>query len=445
MKDLTNRIYKELRKKIIDWNRVEEYIISLGDAINYYDDFEEECILSQAYQGCSNGIVNVQLTELFLKHGFEVSANEGRNGASCLRALCWSSYDRYVLHVAERLLEVGADSTISADEEDTSENKGVLSSIAWKSGYWHTGDYDAANMFVAYYEMVDRQQKGKPYRGIRAFRDAVGETVTKVEKLNVTDYKGQSCTSYLLYCGEQQLVLSDHVEFYIDPYARQDAGKVEDVTEDFKYLLGARVKGLRYFNSSLAKISFDNGYAILVGPNDSMGIPEKGAWFTITTSGPAQIPPIGTPIESITMWENRSQNPRTTFYKDTTIVLTTKDEVYGLYSHSSKYGEGTVRAEYLQKNWISGLSRGIALNRITVKHIEYVGNAVKWISIDCDEGILYVVSDGFENIAFFLSETEIAPEEVVKVDSWTKGLKKIEFIENDFQELNRLAEIERKQ
>ena len=100
---------------------------------------------------------------------------------------------------------------------------------------------------------------------------------------------------------------------------------------------------------------------------------------------------------------------------------------------SSSNGEGTVRAEYLHKNWVSGLNRSVEVNNVTVKHIEYIGEAVKWVSFDCDEGILYIVSNGFENVAIFLSEAELEKEEVIKVDFSTKELKQIKFINKDYE------------
>lgn len=421
-KPFVENIYNEFSKKQIDWNLLEKYIISLGDYINHYDEEYEECILSQAYMEHKDGKDNLQLTELFIKHGFDVTANEGRNGVSCLRALCWSSYDKYILKIAEMLLDAGVNASISIKED---EDEGVLSCISWKFGGWNTGEYDSANIFAAYYEMIDRQQKGKLYKGIRAFRDAVGKKVSKIEKMRVLDFEQNERISYLISCGEMQLVICDQVEFMVNPYARENASEVVDVTEEFRSLVGARIKGVRYFNSSLAKLSFDSGHAILVGYCDS----KLGTWFELTTNTSTSMPAIGTQVESITLWGDIRHSDSIAFYSENTVVLNTKEYAYGLYSHSSQYGTGTVRAEQFHKKWVSGLSRGIAVNNVTVKHIEYVGEAVKWISLSCDEGFIYIKSDGFAEVAIFMSEVELDRENISNIDYNSKGLKKIKFFQ----------------
>lgn len=430
MKTIIDGIKKEISKKKIDWKRVEKYVMSLGEQINSYNEEDEETILSEIYSShYQPGCVNERLTDLFIKHGFDVAANDGNNGASCLNALCWSSYDKYILHIAEKLLDVGADSTIPCDESDEDDtHKGVLDSIAWKFGYWNTGEYDSANMFVAYYEMVYRQQKGKKYQGIRAFRDAVGDVVEKVEKLEVLNHKNEVRTSYLLRCGRHQLVANDYVEFIVNPYARDEAISVVDVSYEFRKIIGAHVRGLRYFNSSLAKLSFDNGCALLVGYNDSAGISEPGAWVKIATSEQAKLPNVGTPITSIKLWGSIRHAETSTFYSEATVVLCTPDCVYGLYSHSIKYGEARIRVENLEAALVVGLHRSLNVHNAILRHVEYANDTIKWIEIACDEGILYVVTNHFTEIALFMSTHEIENEEVLHIGSYTKGLEKIEFV-----------------
>lgn len=431
MKTIIDGIKKEISRKKIDWELVEKYIASLGEQINFYNIEEEESILSDLYGSHRKaGHVNERLTDLFIKHGFDVNSNEGKNGASCLSALCWSSYDKYILSIAEKLLDVGADSTISLEEEpnDDGDGKGVLESISWKLGYWNTGEYDSANMFTAYYEMVDRHQKGKSYQGIRAFRDAVGDTVIRVEKLEVLNDKNEVRTSYLFHCKNHQVIFSDYVEVMVNPYARDEAISIIDVSEEFQSVLGANIRGLRYFNSSLAKLNFDNGFALLVGYNSSAGIEEPGAWLKVTTSAQAKLPEVGTPITEIKLWGNIRHAEKSTFYSEHTVVLSTQNDVYGLYSHSTRYGEARVRVEGLETSLVAGLHRSLNIHNAILKHVEYANDAIRWIVIKCDEGMLYIVTDHFTDIALFMSSHEIENEEIMHIGFYTKGLAKIEFL-----------------
>ena len=148
-----------LSERTVDLAEVERITQSLGERINEvfvedpFDD-ENDTLLSKLYRESNlyqRGELTVELTKLFLKHGYDVQANNGYNGAICLDALCWSSYDKYVLHAAELLLDAGANTHIKIDDDF---EDGILNSISWKLGYWHTGEFKSANMFEAYYRMI---------------------------------------------------------------------------------------------------------------------------------------------------------------------------------------------------------------------------------------------------------------------------------------------------
>lgn len=428
MNAMADKIYNELKKKKIDWDSLEIFISGLGESINMYVD--EETLLSEAYMSHrKDGRVNIRLTELFLKYGFDVNANDRKNGASCLRALCWSTYDKYILNVAEMLLDIGADSTIGCKEDEDEDEKGVLGNISWKLGYWMIGEYEDANLFEAYYEMVYRAQNGKKYAGIRAFRDSVGEVVSKVEKLKVHSYDRDSHRiSYLLHCGEKHLVVSDSSELIISPYEREEAIDVEDVSEEYLCLIGSKIKGLRYLNNSLAKLNFDNGLSILVGFDCPKGTNERSSLFKITPSVQAKLPELGTCIKAIKLWGNITHADNSTFYKEHTIVVNTENEAYALYSHKTKYSKSLVRVQMLGTDVAAKISRGIDVHNLILKYIEYAGDSIQWISFNCDEGVLYVVTDNFENVALFLSDKELEEKDIHYANFGTKRLKKIKFI-----------------
>ena len=428
MKEIVDKIYKQVNKKEIDWEQLEEYISGLGDEINVYDEEEDESILSELYSSHSHpGSINIRLTEMFIKHGFDVNANEGKNGESCLCALCWSSYDHYILHVAELLFKAGARDRDGYEKgADDDDEGGVLSSIGWKFGYWNTGEYDSANMFVAYYILAERALAGKKYSGIRAFRDCEGKTVSKVERIKEKGVRGDKVrTSYLLHCEDMHLVASDYVEFIINPYAREEAVEIEDASNDFSDIIGAKICGLRYFNSSLAKLSFDNGFAILIGDVCSKATKEKGAWFRLASSNCSELPPIGTDIESIKLWGQIRHSETSTYYREDTIVLNTKQYAYGLYANGEGYLDAYIGVERMDKEVVVDVERAIEVNNIVLKHVEYNDETIKWVSCSCDEGIIYVVSEGFTDVAIFMSEFEVEPDNIRYVGFSPRGLKKI--------------------
>lgn len=183
-KDLIKSIRNTIYKNKIDWDICESYVKKLSPVIN--EQLDDECILSDFMYDFSRGDRLLKFVRLFLENGFDVNGNNGRNGALCLHELCWSTYDEYILQIAEVLLDKGADSTLPYDENEESK-AGVLNTIAAKMSYWTIGSCETANLFTAYYKMIERQQQNKVYHGIRAFREAVGLKITKVEKIAIDE------------------------------------------------------------------------------------------------------------------------------------------------------------------------------------------------------------------------------------------------------------------
>ena len=78
-------ISDRMLKKPIDWDEIEQIIEENQSLINRVWQDEEECdtILSEVFMGFyEDGSDLIPLTELFLRHGFDPSANEGETGAT---------------------------------------------------------------------------------------------------------------------------------------------------------------------------------------------------------------------------------------------------------------------------------------------------------------------------------------------------------------------------
>ena len=140
MADSIERITEKLGKTIsgngIEWNTFEAVLSSVED-INMFDNDYEETILSDLignYDLCYNGSLIPDIIRSFIKHGYDVHANDGINGGLCLSQLCWSSYDKYILDAAKVLLDAGApiDYASADDDPDDDEFKCDLGIITWK-------------------------------------------------------------------------------------------------------------------------------------------------------------------------------------------------------------------------------------------------------------------------------------------------------------------------
>ncbi len=256
-------IDSEMNKDNPDWTVIEEQIIKMGDTINTLDYGDgDRTLLADIiweHEDCKDLF---ELTKLFLKHGYDVKANGGKNGAMCLHNLCWFSRDHYLLQVSELLLEAGADISITADENDPPEHD-VLYAIADKGSDWEIGSLEEANLYEAYYEQVENYSKGKPFKGIRGFEECIGGRIQKIEKLTFEKKKIEEDVylndafsgSLLMWVDNKPLIISRFVDFRINPYTADEAVNRMDITDEFdEGIIGARVKEVQLIFNGYARI-----------------------------------------------------------------------------------------------------------------------------------------------------------------------------------------------
>ena len=261
-----------LSERTVDLAEVERITQSLGERINEvfvedpFDD-ENDTLLSKLYRESNlyqRGELTVELTKLFLKHGYDVQANNGYNGAICLDALCWSSYDKYVLHAAELLLDAGANTHIKIDDDF---EDGILNSISWKLGYWHTGEFKSANMFEAYYRMIKAEQAGEDYHGIRDASDCLMMTVTKAECIGGFSAFGNRIVfddAIVLWFDTVPLVLDKCVELIADPNRVGKAEKRIDVSNLVVNVIGRKFVNYNFTDAGCVSLYFDNGSKLVL-------------------------------------------------------------------------------------------------------------------------------------------------------------------------------------
>lgn len=273
MTEKFEQLSKLLSKKVINWVEAETIIESFGNHINdKYNDsaFDDGTILSELYiesHSYERGEILVKLTRLFLKYGYDVHANNDFNGAICLHNLCWASYDKYVLHAAELLLNAGANTHIKIDDDD---EDGILNSISWKLGYWNIGYYNSANMFEAYYQMIQAEQAGEEYRGIRDVSDCLDMTVTKVECFNDPDITNNRITfnnAIVIWFGSTPLVVDKMVELVVNPSRVSKELQRVDLTAEFSKIIGQKFIKYKYSDAGCVSLFFDNDIKLVLSNN----------------------------------------------------------------------------------------------------------------------------------------------------------------------------------
>lgn len=268
------RLSKLLSKKVVNWIEVESIIKSFGEHINNKlpnSSYDDGTILSELFLDShtyERGEILLKLTKLFLKHGYDVHANNDFNGAICLHNLCWASYDKYVLHTAELLLNAGANTHFNIEEDDDEE--GILNSISWKFGYWNIDEYNSANMFEAYYQMVKAEQSGEDYRGIRDVSDCLDMTVTKVECINTPDIKNNKVTfddAIILWFDSIPLVLDKSVELVVNPNRANKSRYRIDLSTEFSKIIGQKFIKYHFITPVRVSLLFENDIKLVLSNN----------------------------------------------------------------------------------------------------------------------------------------------------------------------------------
>lgn len=273
MTEKYEQLSKLLSNKVVNWVGVEAIIESFGNHINDKcndSTYDDGTMLSELYfdaHSYERGEILVELTKLFLKHGYDVHANDDFNGAICLHNLCWASYDKYVLHAAELLLNAGANTHIKIDDDD---EDGILNSISWKLGYWNTGEYDSANIFEAYYQMVQTEQAGEDYHGIRDVSDCLDMTVTKVECFNDPDITNNRITfnnAIVIWFGSIPLVVDKRVELVVNPNRVNKELQRVDLSDEFSKIIGQKFIKYNFSDAGCVSLFFDNDIKLVLSNN----------------------------------------------------------------------------------------------------------------------------------------------------------------------------------
>ena len=275
-KDIIRSTRKILYKNKIDWETCEAYVKKLSPVIN--EQLDDECVLSSFMHDFYSGDGLLKFVSLFLENSFDVNGNNGRNGALCLHELCWSTYDEDILQIAEVLLDKGADSTLPYDENEAEENEaGVLDTIGFKMSYWTSGSCETENLFTAYYKMIERHQQNKDYHGIRAFREAVGLKITKVEKISISDNlpKDNTFEGLIFWSANTPIAVFKQPELYIYPQVLEEAKERVDISDEFTQIIGSKIKGLQYTCAHSARLNFDNGKTVMLCNNYLMDDKKK--------------------------------------------------------------------------------------------------------------------------------------------------------------------------
>lgn len=420
-----NSFYEIISEKNVDWDLFDRKLMSLPDINRIYD---EETILSELYHECYDGKVLVEATKRFLDHGYDVTANNGLNGSICLHNLCWSTYDKYIVDTAKLLLAAGADPKLSFDDE---EENGVKHSIGWRlGGDWAQGSYTVANIFEAYWQLVEAFEEGKDYHSICTFDGYVGEPLLRADVISakpilhkgtVTGFDGH----LVLWFGEKPLVISKYVDFVVNPVLVQEKRtKTVAVDRDIAPLLHARLNGIVFIDSCTAQLQFDNGKYLLISNTDYRDQEHRWGFYEILAeTQPANL--IGKKIDSILLRPGRQYSDTCDSFSESSAVLLCGDETFLLHAYPETYCEKhEIRTVKCSRQFTAGYKRKILLSDLNYEVSYDNRQKLSGIRMSSNAGYFYLYADKNNELQLKLTEE--------KYNSWeelsrTQKSKKLSF------------------
>lgn len=382
-------------------------LANLFEELGFYYDDEDKC-----------GSVLFDITKSFLNHGFDAK----KYGFECLHALCWASTGAYTLEIAELLFDNGAglyyQDEDSLDATEESEDEGVLGSIGWALGRWHTGAWENANLMTAYYIMAKYAKEGKDYHGIRAAETCIGLTVDKVEKVTVNpdnrvfnecknkDYKD----GLILWCDGHPLVLREYVELFVNPRILDDCVSLYDVSDQYKDIIGARISRIEFLGNAFALISFDDkDEKILItriaykesGDSASHGVAEVVRTITLDMNSLAD-------IENVYLVQGKTYSSTVRVFEEEIVILKEQDRTVLIYSQELAEDNYILKGLDIGNKMLRGKYREMHCSDITLNKLltanEY---GIKEVEFQCKEGYLYLKADANRDVDIILSPKQL--------------------------------------
>lgn len=441
--DAVRKLSAISKKNPIDWNAFDETLNSLAD-INVFDEEYEETILSEYITDgdfYKRGDVLPLAIRHFLANGYDVHANEGRNGSLALSALCWSSYDRNILEAAKLLMNSGAPTICcSADDEPDEEPRGVLGDIAWKvSGAWVVDkDYSWANILEAYYALAEANANKKDFNSISCYADCLGLEVTSVSS-DIADKEalltgGNSVQKFskplIIWFGHNPLVVSPYIDLIVNPIHVEDNKRsLVDASSAFSVLIGSKLIDIHYFASTICRFTFDNGLQLVLASRD-IGNRKRIGTFEIR---PCQE---DTPIESLRVdhicgAKGFTYGSTVTNYDETVLAFFCGKDAYLLHPVSGENSKHQMKLFHCSKDILTEYTRQYPV--CTPEKISgfYEDGCLTGIRFDYDDEFLYFKTTEYYEIEVILSDYQFDPLKCCSLHS--KPGRHIDFKKRDLE------------
>ena len=353
-----------------------EDVSLLGGAISWFGAFaycefdgeahcEGECDACSHYQPdrFETGKELLELVRFYIRNGFDVK----KYGDECLSNLCYSTGDKWILPIAEELLDNGA----SVDDPDEEHNEGdAFGTVTWKLGDWMTGNYANGNLMSALCALEYAAAKGKDYHGFRAFDECIGHKVRKVEKLirpstpSIARGNSRYNDDLVIWCDELPLYIRKIPELYVNPLAAKEAAETIDVSEEYEPIIGLTVRQPLFIDTTTALIRFDGSDVELLLYYISQPEKKDGFMYAKVVDRDCYTLPEGE-VEKIYFEPSRVHLEKKTVFSERRIVLACQDSVYLLFAEWKDGDRCELRSLKVDRNICQGQLRMADIGRAT--------------------------------------------------------------------------------
>ena len=400
----------------VDWTAFDALLSSIPDINVIDEDAWEETYLSSCIENIDvyhSGEILVDMIRHFLAQGYDVGANEGKNGGLCLSQLCWSSYDRYIIDAAKVLLSAGAPINYPSKDDEPDEPTGVMGSIDWKiSGAWVVDkDYSWANILETYYQIVKAVENGQPYERINTYHGCVGKRLERLEFLGKGNLycDGNNLIKFndslVFWFDSLPLVASKYIDFVVNPYTVQEKKEsISDADNCFSSLLGACLQNIIYLNQSTCYMQFDNGQRLLFTSID-LGDKERTGFAEIRKS--EKICLTDTSIESICFWNNGTYANSVTKYEEEVLALFKKTEVALIFTATADNGENYIDAISCSSDFAREYVQQLPVCKPDAIELFHYSDGLKAMRFKCGDRYLYVQAHEYSGFEVVLSKEKI--------------------------------------
>jgi hypothetical protein len=226
---LEDQLILEARKPSPDFQRLSR-LIALGADVNRmspespYDNILSEIILGYGRERTPyhSGRYLPKIIRFFLDHGFDVQERQGRFGGECLRNLCHSADDVYLIECARMLYEAGTPARYE-DEDGVSLENCFKEAEKEKAGRGYL-----RNVYYVIGDMNGAALAGRPVSGIQRPQTAEGKRITGVialpgsclMRMNREDYANPVFSFHkkiMIECSGLPLQITEHAQGDVNP------------------------------------------------------------------------------------------------------------------------------------------------------------------------------------------------------------------------------------